>query len=128
MREVDTYLRKLPAGARDRWCEAHPEVIFAAWYGGPLPHSKKTKAGRLLRLQLLGEQAPILADWLPAQLNRFPRKQVQPDDIIDAAALAVGAHLIETRPAGFRQLPDIPERDGQNLLMRMVYWQEEGLD
>jgi predicted RNase H-like nuclease len=125
MREVDTYLRSLPAEEQDRWCEAHPEVIFGAWYGGPLPESKKTEAGRPRRLQLLAAQVPRLAEWLPKQLDRFPRSQVLPDDILDAAALAVAAHLMQARPAGFRQLPASPGRDGEGLLMRMVYWEDQ---
>ena len=57
--------------------EAHPELIFTRLGGEPPRHSKKTPEGLHLREKLLGETVE----------SAWPRKLVQPDDVLDALAL-----------------------------------------
>ncbi|MGP1254486.1 MAG: DUF429 domain-containing protein [Kiloniellales bacterium] len=72
--------------------EVHPEVIFHRLSSGqPLP-SKKTPLGRDIRLELLADAGLTLAaDWD----RQFPRRDVQLDDLIDAAGCALAAHRID---------------------------------
>ena len=76
--EVDALLR---AGRGDRVVEAHPEVSLRRLGGSALP-SKRLRAGRLARLEVLGRWLPGLA--LPQPLPGRAR----PDDCLDAVACA----------------------------------------
>ncbi|MCZ8253186.1 MAG: DUF429 domain-containing protein [Hylemonella sp.] len=81
--QVDAVLRAAPAQAR-RVHETHPEVCFLQMNAGlPLAHSKKTPAGRALRLALLAPHFPGQAERL---LDEHPRRDVQADDVLDALA------------------------------------------
>lgn len=72
--------------------EAHPELCFAAMNGGaPLMSSKRTPEGQAERQTLLLEVLPGSAAALEEALGRWPRRHVQPDDILDATALAWAA-------------------------------------
>ncbi|WP_421706541.1 DUF429 domain-containing protein [Algihabitans sp.] len=71
--------------------EVHPEVVFHRLAGGLLLPSKKTPEGRKIRLQLLAEAGlAVEAGWD----RQFPRKEVQLDDLIDAAVCALAARRI----------------------------------
>jgi len=97
--------------------ETHPELVFHrlnAW--SPLP-GKKSRAGRAARLRLLA--AAGLPDPTPL-LDRYPRREVQPDDILDAAACALAARDILAGRG--RRLPDgEPPRDARGLRMEIWY-------
>lgn len=92
--------------------ETHPETSFAVITGAPAVHGKKTAEGREERLALLHRQG------LPRDLfdpHTYPRKQVQPDDLVDAGLCALTALRIA---AGVeRRFPEHPPRDGRGLRM-----------
>ncbi len=69
----------------DRLVEIHPELVFADLGGSVLADSKKTWIGQQRRLRLLREAGVELPEG-PGPAGRVP-----PDDLIDAAAVAVGA-------------------------------------
>ena len=72
--------------------EVHPEVIFHRLSRGEALPSKKTPLGRAIRLELLANAGLTLAaDWD----RQFPRRDVQLDDLIDAAGCALAAHRID---------------------------------
>ncbi|MFN8611907.1 MAG: DUF429 domain-containing protein [Vulcanimicrobiota bacterium] len=83
--------------------EAHPELVFARLAGTPLSHSKKTEAGRIQRLELLGR---------PALSQAYKRSQVNLDDLIDACALLWCAGRPGPVWGG-------PQRDERGLLMQI---------
>jgi predicted RNase H-like nuclease len=84
--EADEYRRKSPA----RLYEVHPELAFAALAGAPLQESKHTKAGLILRRELL-HQAGLT---LPAKVAGAPE-----NDLLDAAAVAWSARRIASGDA-----------------------------
>ncbi len=91
-----------------RLVEVHPELSFAELGGtGALP-SKKTAAGRALRIETLRRWLPDLtADDVPAG-----------DDGLDALAVAWSAHRWLAGTA--RTMPDPPRYDERGRPMRIV--------
>jgi predicted RNase H-like nuclease len=79
-------VRALPA---DTVLEVHPELAFAALAGAPMPHPKRSAAGRAERIAAL---RPAVAgiDRLAAQ--RLAGSAV--DDVLDACALAWSARRL----------------------------------
>ncbi|MEM1216461.1 MAG: DUF429 domain-containing protein [Bacteroidota bacterium] len=121
IRSLDTFLQGLDAPAKDRWYEAHPEVVFAYLNDKkPLIHSKKTAAGQADRLALLAPHVPELATWWEQARQRYLRKEVQPDDIIDALGLAVAAYLCQSGRGEQIGFPATAERDATGLRMQIV--------
>lgn len=116
IREVDAWLRR-DADAAARVFECHPELAFARFFGAPMPHAKRTPAGRAERTELLESLAPGAASFVEAFLARTRRADVAADDVLDACVLAVVAAL----PASRREtLPNDPPVDGVGLPMRIV--------
>jgi len=112
--ELDDALRTADRG---RVVETHPEVVLHALNGGRDLGRKTTPAGRAARLAVLRRAG--LPDPEPL-LDRFPRRDVKPDDILDAAACAVTAARVvagtaERLPAGD------PPRDARDLDMAIRF-------
>ncbi len=82
--------------------EIHPELVFASLAGGLLPHGKKTWNGQAARRALLAGMGVVLADDLPEAAG------VPANDVLDAAAVAWGAHRIARGVA--RWVPDPPDQ------------------
>ena len=99
--------------------EVHPEVVFHRLAGGRLLPSKKTVQGRSIRLDLLREAGLDLdAGWD----RQFPRKEVQLDDLIDAAVCALAARRIlsgEAQALPLNGFPGASGRDGRGLAMEI---------
>lgn len=111
IREVDRFC--LAAGA-DQFFEAHPELVFHLLYPGRITGGKKTAAGQTERLACLQEPFRDAGDFFAACLNRYPRKDLQPDDILDAVVLcALGQ-------AGVEQIPGPGQADERGLPVRML--------
>ncbi|MBX2875729.1 MAG: DUF429 domain-containing protein [Saprospiraceae bacterium] len=123
IREVDEFLLKLPTSRRLLFEEAHPELIF---YGlnnkQPLLQSKKTKKGIQDRLTLLAEHFPKLKKLFHHILDKSMRKQVLPDDIVDAMSLAVAAVLKRRSPGNWQQFPVPTVYDSKGLPMQLGYY------
>lgn len=114
IKQVDDLLR-YDERARQRFHEAHPEVIFWALTGAPMTYSKKTGPGFLERVEALRRYYPQTDAAVKAIWTDF-EKVVAGDDVLDALALAVAARMER-----FRTLPESPQTDGQGLRMAMVY-------
>ncbi len=115
IREADELLREDPRLA-DRLLESHPEVCFRLLAGVPLAHYKKTAGGRAERLAALAAVSPRLHRALPG-FERALSGHAAPDDVVDAAVLAV----VAARPVGeLAVLPSEPQWDIAGLPMQMV--------
>jgi predicted RNase H-like nuclease len=103
-------IRELDAVAHDsRLREAHPELVFARFNKGrPVGASKKTTEGRTARGQLLESVLPGSKDALDLAGRHFRRKQVAPDDCLDALALCAAA----VKPEQLIRLPENPAQPG----------------
>ncbi|EMS80255.1 DUF429 domain-containing protein [Desulfotignum phosphitoxidans] len=116
IRELDGFIRGVGRGLDIR--EFHPELGFLALNRFvPLTHSKKNRAGREERLEILSRYASCSPAILSEAAKRFPRNQAGVDDILDALCGAVSAlfkdHLVS--------LPAVPETDSCGLPMQIVY-------
>lgn len=119
IKEVDDFLRHhLEAVGVLR--ETHPEVCFWAMAGGmPMRHSKKLPEGEAERLYLLERIYPNSRKLFQGALDRFLRRDLARNDIIDALANAVTAVGLKERAA---TLPEIPPQDRCGFPMEIVYW------
>lgn len=121
IREVDHYLRQ-HAEWQTHLYESHPEVAFYALNGqSSLPTRKKSHEGQQQRLALLTHHIDGAQAFYSDCLARYPRKLLQPDDILDAMVLAVMADRAEQAEGELISLTDPAEHDRFGLPMRIVY-------
>ncbi len=113
IREVDTYLQSTEA-ASTRLIECHPELTFSILARKPLAHRKKEAEGVAERLTILESFLPDVRDRYEDALERFRRKDMARDDIIDALALFVCARQ------GYELLASSMNRDEQGIPIRMA--------
>jgi predicted RNase H-like nuclease len=116
IREVDRWLRtqaKNPKQLR----EAHPEVAFMAINGSPLTHKKKTRDGFDERLSLLAALDPTAADLVREIVDATRRKDVAPDDVLDALCLA-----LMPLNGKLQILPPRPPQDAEGLPMGIHFY------
>jgi predicted RNase H-like nuclease len=118
IKEVDGLLSKDPKAQR---ClrESHPEVCFWALSGGKsLDFSKKTDKGYVERQNILQHLFPETEDIAKSALEKFRRKDIAKDDILDAIVLAVTA---SSPPETIVTVPETPPKDDHKLSMEIVY-------
>jgi predicted RNase H-like nuclease len=115
--ETDRLLRRTPA-ARGRLRESHPEVCFAALAGRPMDRPKKDGQGFAQRLSVLQPHVPQAMQIVEQALDRYARRTLSRDDILDALVLAVSAALPAERLAS---LPAQPPRDSHGLPMEILH-------
>jgi len=112
MRQIDA---AMTPHLQTRIRESHPELAFAILAGAPMTHPKRKAEGRAERLALL-ESLGYDRGFLDP--HPFARSQVAPDDLLDAAVLALSATRIARGHA--LRLPAEPERDAKGLVMEIV--------
>lgn len=116
--EVDGFLLS-QTDRRRNIREVHPEVCFWALAGRkPMRHSKKTAEGLEERLNVLQRFEPAVESLLKDILLSTLRKDVQPDDVLDAAVALVTA---EARTGELTSLTGIPSHDRAGLPIEMLY-------
>ena len=116
--EVDILLQTVPK-VRSIIRESHPEICFWALAGcKSMEHYKKTEDGLIQRLDLLKQHFPQSSAIYKAALDRYLRKDVAKDDILDALALAITASKLEE---GEKRLPKVLEKDQLGVPMEIVY-------
>ncbi len=121
--EVDRLLRSCEE-ARSKVREAHPEVCFWAFNGEKAVASRKrTREGRLARLEILRRLEPRSDAILHRAMTSHPRKDLAEDDVLDALVLAITA---TRQPNGLATIPTAPEYDACGLPMEMVYARPQG--
>ena len=121
--EVDEFLQKREkeqmAGPTIR--EVHPEICFRSLDGEQIiTQSKKKVEGRRQRIAVLETVESRTQAIYDDVMANYLRKQVAPDDILDALAAAVTARL--GHPNRLATLPAIPPCDDRSLPMEMVYY------
>jgi len=115
--EVDKLLRS-SSHLKNVIRECHPEIAFWALAGKkPMNHVKRSTAGIAERLAHLKAFFPASDEVYQDALNRFTRKDLAHDDIIDAIGLAVTAAYAKE----IISIPVIPELDEYELPMEIVY-------
>jgi predicted RNase H-like nuclease len=109
--------RALAPADQARIREVHPELVFLRLNAGQPLARKKTAEGRALRLSLLVRAG---LGGVAALMDRLPRRQAGPDDLLDAAACALAARdMLEGRAT---RLPsDPPPMDARGLRMEIWY-------
>ena len=106
VREADVLLDQ-QNDLREKMLECHPELAFQVETGGEVFEKKKTEEGFRQRLKALN---PYLnKNQVVDFLNETLRKDVQPDDVLDAAINAVSAW--KAIQFGMKTIPITSEKD-----------------
>ncbi|WP_272945602.1 DUF429 domain-containing protein [Parvularcula oceani] len=114
VREAD---RALTPDRQTRILEGHPELAFTRLAGVPLEWPKRSASGLVRRIDLLRRHgAAGMLDLLAAVEEAHPRKAVAPDDVLDAAVLALTGQALAQGTAW--RLGD-GGRDARGLLMEI---------
>ncbi|MGB0521611.1 MAG: DUF429 domain-containing protein [Flammeovirgaceae bacterium] len=117
IKEVDELLQK-ELIAQTQLLEAHPEVAFYQLKGSELDTSKKTQEGENERLQLIKHFCTIWDTSLTGlQEVRFPKSNVNTDDLLDAVCLAIHSKLGQIN--GFASLGN--QQDAKGIPMKISY-------
>lgn len=117
IRQVDELLREHPS-ARDVVREVHPELCFWALNNHrATTHRKKDRSGFNERLHLLSRAFPPTPEIVAHAIQRFKRKEVSRDDILDALVAVVTA----LQQGQLISIPSPAQRDATGLPMEMVY-------
>jgi predicted RNase H-like nuclease/5'-deoxynucleotidase YfbR-like HD superfamily hydrolase len=116
IRELDEFLQRRPE-VRGRVFESHPELCFAKLSGAPVLEKKRDGRGQQKRLGILSQYRPTVRAVV--EHADIKKAQAAPDDIIDAACLAVAAQLSLSQP--LKSAPAQPQTDARGLMMRIVY-------
>jgi len=115
IRELDGFLNSHPE-YKNRILESHPELDFARLRGSVVLTRKKEYPG-------FSERASILKKYLPEQSfagmwDRARELKCNPDDLLDAACLAVTAML--SSHGMCETIPEAPEQDDKGLVMKLT--------
>lgn len=120
IKEVDEFLFENKT-LQGKIFEAHPEVCFAGLNEGlPMKFKKKEKDGIRERIDLLENIFPIAKEIFEEGKSKFLKKDVLPDDVLDALGLAIsGLFGIKY---GFSFVDPNSKFDQRNLEMNMIYF------
>ena len=115
IRQLDVFLSHHPE-YKNRILESHPEVDFARLNGSVVLTRKKEYPG-------LSDRAAILKKYLPGKdfsgiWEMAKKLQCNPDDLLDAACLAVTAALAASGMC--ETIPAEPEQDENGLYMKLT--------
>ena len=120
IREIDELLMN-NGQIRNKLRECHPEICFWALNNRTaMRFNKKKKAGREERLAVLAGDLAEAQKLLDYAAEKYKRKDLSLDDIVDAMAIAVTALL------GHKALSTFParaERDRCGLTMEICYFE-----
>jgi len=117
IREMDDLLQRKPE-LSSMIREAHPEVCFHSMAGGsPMRHNKRSAEGFAERFTLIQRYLPDAETSLHRALERYRRKGVGRDDIVDAMAIAVIGKISK---GCLQTLPETPDTDESGLPMEIV--------
>jgi len=114
IKRLDQYLTKNKL-LRKKTFESHPELGFMMLKGQPMSHNKRNSEGYLERLEILKKIYPKTEEIVNYTLEKYLRKEVKKDDILDALVLAINAYL--GSKLSFRDYPEVKFFDEKGLQM-----------
>jgi len=118
IREMDLFLQK-NYKAREVFIESGPELCYSALNNHkPLNFYKKTKEGMNERLSIIKSNCKYKSSPLDIGLNKYKRKDLSKDDIMDAWILAIRA---SSGNSNLFIIPEYIEYDSTGLPMRIAF-------
>lgn len=118
IKQVDDFLLSNESNTR-LIREVHPEVCFWALAGRKsMKHRKTTRQGKEERLRVLQQFEPSISTFVKGALSTTSRKDVQEDDVLDAAVAFLTA---EASRGDLMTLAGKPSRDLMGLPIEMYY-------
>ena len=118
IREMDQFLQKNKE-AREVFIESGPELCYSILNDNkPMEYYKKTRQGMQERLFILKSYCKCKDNPLVIGLEKFKRKDVSKDDIMDAWILALRA---SAGKSNLQLIPESFEYDSTGLPMRIAF-------
>lgn len=119
LRELNEILIEFPE-LQNLTFESHPELLFYQInHQTHLKFKKKTQQGQQERLALLENEIQDPPSTFAVLRDRYLKKEVADDDIVDAMVLACCAD--RSLKTGLKSLPNPPEVDAKGLKMGIYY-------
>jgi len=118
IKEVDQYLSQ--NSSTIEIIESHPELCFAYLKGGILNTKKSTTEGINERLDILQKYNKELPHLYKKSLKQFKRKDVKPDDIVDAMCLCLVNQKAGKKNLSF--ITDYYKQSEDGIKLRVAYW------
>ncbi len=115
IRELDEFLLEHPQ-YQNRILESHPELAFARLNGSPVMYRKQEYPGISVRERILSEF--LENENFDKLWDKAKALNCKPDDLMDAACLAVTAALYAHGLC--ETIPKHPEKDEKELYMRLT--------
>ena len=107
--------------ARKKFWESHPEVAFWALNGNKsLLYNKKSDDGIRERLNILTMYEARAYEIYDRTLNKYLRKDVSKDDIVDALCMAITGLFVGANK--YKTVPQLVEIDNEGIEMKIVHF------
>ena len=116
IKEVDFFLRNNNS-VHNIFFESHPEIAFYYLNMQNLKFGKKTEEGFKERISILEKYLPSIEKIIAASLEKYKRKDVQRDDILDAVCMQITAKLYFEK----KVVPSDFNSDAEGLRMKIHY-------
>lgn len=110
---------------RKKIYESHPELAFMMLKGQSMKHNKRKKEGYIERIEILKKIYPKTEEIVEFTLDKYLRKEVKKDDILDALVLAINAYL--GQKLNFKNYPEVQISDNKGLKMVVRVLDHEGI-
>lgn len=119
IKSLDHYLMK-NKDLREKIFESHPELAFMMLKGQPMTYNKRKSKGYSERLELLKKIYPKTDEIVKYTLEKYLRKEVKKDDILDALVLAINGYL--GKKLDFRDYPasNVFDTKGLQMVVRVI--------
>lgn len=118
IKEVDQYLSENRSTIEI--IESHPELCFAYLKGEILDTKKSSTEGINERLNLLQKYCKELPELYKKSLQQFKRKDVKPDDLVDAMCLCLVNRMAGKKNLNF--ITDHHKQSEEGIKLRVAYW------
>ena len=118
IKDLDKFLLHNKIARQNIW-ESHPEINFKLLKGSDLQYSKKVPEGIKERLEILDRYWIHSSSEYMEILSKHLKKDVSPDDILDAMVLAISAEIC-LNTSSF-EIPKDCELDAEGLRMQMRF-------
>ncbi len=119
IKQLDVFLNQ--HRGKIEFIESHPELCFKYFNKGIVETKKSTEQGRNERLEILSQYDDTILKVYNTGIAQYKRKDVRPDDLIDALCLCLANHMAKKN--GFSFITDDYTFSEDGLPYKVAYWE-----